>query len=206
MMIVFLMWSLCELLISPPCILGDEAPHKMPEPLINRVRTRWQVTYSEPNDPTYSVHSTRVDGGLVAPLFDFISTNDQWLKDVDSSGRWQVAWALLYITYSSPKDFPMSLGKIYTCPLSIRQLTKLERVVIASTRLRYDNGWPKVGCAGWNMMHDPLCFAIVSSKTKREWSHGWELGAWRCLNFEQGVPTGKFRDTILGGRGVQQGP
>ena len=35
--LLFLMRSLCELLISPPCILGDEAPHNT-EALINGLR------------------------------------------------------------------------------------------------------------------------------------------------------------------------
>ena len=73
MMIVLLIWSLCELLISPPYMLGDEAPYKT-EALIDGLRTQRQVTCSEPAHP---VLSTRVDGGVVAPLFDSISTNDQ---------------------------------------------------------------------------------------------------------------------------------
>jgi hypothetical protein len=38
MMIVLLIWSLCELLISPPCMLVDEAPHKT-EALIGAFKT-----------------------------------------------------------------------------------------------------------------------------------------------------------------------
>ena len=38
-MIVLLIWSLCELLISPPCTLVDEAPDKT-EALINGFRTQ----------------------------------------------------------------------------------------------------------------------------------------------------------------------
>ena len=72
-------------------MLGDEAPYKT-EALIDGFRTQRQVTCSEPAHP---VLSTRVDGGVVAPLFDSISTNDQRLGDVDSYG--QVAWALLSI-------------------------------------------------------------------------------------------------------------
>ena len=61
MMIVALIWSLCELLISTPCILGDEALHKT-EALIDRLRTQWQTTCPE---PMYPLLSTGVNGGLL---------------------------------------------------------------------------------------------------------------------------------------------
>ena len=75
MMIVLLIWSLSELLISPPCILGDEAPYKT-EALIKGFRTQWQATCSESTYPILWAGRAD-DAGVVAPLFDFISTNDQ---------------------------------------------------------------------------------------------------------------------------------
>ena len=64
-------------------MLGVEAPHKT-EALIDEFRTQRQVTCS---GPTYPEFSTRVDSGLVAALFDFISTDDQDLERSILKGR-----------------------------------------------------------------------------------------------------------------------
>ena len=109
--------------------------------------------------------STRVDGGLVAPLVDFISASDQGLRNVYFYGQGTLPTRFYLLIR---KVFPGHLGK---CTLAIVQPATVERVVVASTRLRVSI--MMVGRAGWNMIDDPLRLDVVPSKLKRE-SRIWE--------------------------------
>ena len=164
-MIVALIWSLPKLLISTPCILGDEEPHKT-EALIDRFRTQWQATCSE---PTYLLLSTWVNGSLVAPLFDFIPTSDQGLGSIYSYGEWQVACALLS---SNLEGVPISLGKIYTHPPSCNWQQLNRRGCLHKTSGKYYNGWlcwvehelleqPEWTEARWRTLVLRACFCLI---------------------------------------------
>ena len=115
MMIVLLIWSLCELLISPPCILGDEAPDKMEALLAD----------SEHSDKSHAQNQ-----GTLCILFESMAVlshlsltsfqltiNDLETSILMDSGKLR---GRLYILVR--KTFPCHMGK-----------STVERVVITST-------------------------------------------------------------------------
>ena len=74
---VALLWSLCELIISPPSTLVDEAPERMDALLTdleNSSNTCSETMYPVLSTLGAAVVSSTVEVDLVVRLFEFIST------------------------------------------------------------------------------------------------------------------------------------
>ena len=114
--LLFLMWSLCELLISPPCTLDDEAPQKT-EALIDGLEHNDKLHNQNQRTLYFLLESMAALSHL--PLTSFQPMRKTWTRRFlwAQCGHGHVAWALLYPipkevpTLFQPLNFPCHLVK-----------------------------------------------------------------------------------------------
>jgi hypothetical protein len=150
--LVLLIWSLCELLMSPPCILGDEAPHRT-EALIKDSEHSNKLHAQNERTLYFLLGSMAVLSHLSVTSFQPMINNSE-TSILMASGKLRGRFYIL-------------IRKMFPCHLAKSKLP-LHRVTDES-RPRRDGLHETSGIIWLSWVeHDPLYFDIVLRNAKRE--------------------------------------